>query len=101
MRAGPFGRLREKYFADRMDEDPPPEGLQVIESSAKLGGGQASSFAHPDEGGGGLGVGDPRGSAPIGAAIGASRLLGSRLVDQQLDQGAGIAVEGQRRPSAT
>ena len=101
MSASAFGRLREKYVADRVDEDSPPEGLQVIESSAKLGGGQASPLAHPSKGGGGLDVGDRGGSDAIGAAIGASRLLGSRLVDQQLDQGAGIEVEAQRRPSAT
>lgn len=101
MGASAFSRLREKYVADGVNEDPPPEGLQVIESSAKLGGGQAAPFAHPGKGGGGLDVCDCSGSDAVGIAIGASRLLGSRLVDQQLDQSAGIEVEAQRRPSAT
>lgn len=101
MGASARGRLREKRVADGVDEDPPPEVLQVIESSAKLGGGQASSFAHSGKGCGGLDMGDRGGPHAIGVAIGASRLPSSRLVDQQLDQGAGIEVEAQRRPSAT
>lgn len=101
MGASALGCLREEHVTDSVDEDPPQEALQVIESSAKLGGGQASSFAHPGKGCGCLDVGDRGGPDAIGVAVGASCLLGSRLIDQQLDQGAGIEVEAQRRPSAT
>lgn len=41
------------------------------------------------------------GSDVICVAVGALGLVSSGLVDQQLDQGAGIEVEAQRRPSAT
>lgn len=101
MGASALGRLREKHLVNGVDEEPPPEVLQVIESSAKLGGGQAASFAHPGEGCGCLDVGDRGAPDAIGVAVGASSLLGPRLIDQQLDQGAGIEVEAQRRPSAT
>lgn len=37
----------------------------------------------------------------ICVAVGALGLVSSGLVDQQLDQGAGIEVEAQRRPSET
>ena len=37
----------------------------------------------------------------ICVAVSALSLVSSGLVDQQLDQGAGIEVEAQRRPSAT
>jgi hypothetical protein len=46
-------------------------------------------------------VGDGGGSDAVGVAIGGLCLLGSRLVDQKLDQSAGIEVEVQRRPSET
>lgn len=101
MGASALGRLREKHVADGVDEDPPPEVLQVIESLAKLGGAQASPFAHSGKGCGCLDVGDRSGPDAIGVAVDASCLLGSRLIDQQLDQGAGIEIEAQRRPSVT
>jgi hypothetical protein len=41
------------------------------------------------------------GSDIICIAVGALGLVGSGLVDQQLDQGAGIEVEAQRRLSET
>lgn len=44
---------------------------------------------------------DRDGSDAARAAIGALSLVGPRLVDQQLDQSAGIEVEAQRRPSET
>jgi hypothetical protein len=46
-------------------------------------------------------MGDRGGSDAVGVVVGALRLLGSRLVDQQLDQGTGIEIEVQRRPSET
>jgi hypothetical protein len=44
---------------------------------------------------------DRGGSDAVGVVIGTLRLLRALLVDQQLDQGAGIQVEAQRRPSET
>ncbi len=44
------GRLSEKHIVNGVDIDPPPEVLQVIEPSAKLGGSQSSSLAHPGKG---------------------------------------------------
>jgi hypothetical protein len=44
---------------------------------------------------------DRGGSDAVGLVIGTLRLFRSRLIDQQLDQGAGIEIEVQRRPSET
>jgi uncharacterized protein YsxB (DUF464 family) len=41
------------------------------------------------------------GSDVVCVAVGTLGMVGSGLVDQQLDQGAGIEVEAQRRPSET
>lgn len=101
MGASALGGLREKHVVNGVDEDPPPEVLQIIEPSAKLGGGEASPFAHPGKGRGGLDVGDRCGPDAVGLAVGAPGLFGSRLVDQQLDQRAGVEVNAQRLPSET
>ena len=46
-------------------------------------------------------MGDRRGANAIRLGVGAPCFLGSGLVDQKLDQRAGIEVEAQRRPSET
>lgn len=101
MNAGALGGLREEIVADGVNEDSTPEGLEILESAPQLRRSQAPSLSHASKGGGGLDVGDGRGSDAVGIAIGVLRLLGSRLVDQQLDQGAGVEIETQRRPSET
>jgi hypothetical protein len=81
--------------------DPSPEALQVLSCMAELGRGEPPSLAHPGQGCGCLDMRDRGGSDAAGVVVGALRLLRSRLVDQQLDQGTGIEVEVQRRPSET
>jgi hypothetical protein len=101
MSACALGGFREKRVADGVAIDPPPEALQILNCTAELGRGQSSSLAHPAQGCGGLDMRDRGGSDAVGLVIGTLRLLRSRLIDQQLDQGAGIEIEVQRRPSET
>jgi len=101
MRACAFGGFREKCVTDGVAVNSPPKALQVINCTAELDGGQASSLAHPGQGCGRLDMRDRGASDPVGVVVGALRGLGARLIDQQLDQGAGIEVETQRRPSET
>lgn len=68
---------------------------------AELGWGQAASFAHPGQGCSCLHMRDRGGSDAVGILVGALCLPRARLIDQQLDQGAGIQVKAQRRPSET
>lgn len=101
MSACALGGFREKRIVDGVAIDPPPEALQVLKCVAELGRGQSPSLAHPAQGCGRLYVRDRGGSDAVGLVIGTLRLLRSRLIDQQLDQGAGIEIEVQRRPSET
>jgi hypothetical protein len=79
----------------------PPELLQVAEPAAELRRRQPSALTHPSQGRRRLDVCDRDRAYAVCLAIGELRLLGAGLIDQQLDQGAGIEVEAQRRPSAT
>jgi hypothetical protein len=101
MSAGVLSGFREKGIADGVAVDPSPEALQVIDCAAKLGWGESSALAHPGQGCGCLDMRDRGGSDAAGVVVGALCLLRSRLIDQQLDQGTGIEVEVQRRPSET
>jgi hypothetical protein len=101
MGAGALGRSRQKRVGDGMAEDPTPDFLEILEGEVELGRGKAPAFAHPSQGRGGLDMSDGGGADPICLGVGAPRLLGSGLVDQELDQCAGIEVEAQRRPSET
>lgn len=96
-----FGRLRQQGLADSMDVEPSPELLEVVERAAELWRGQSFSLVHSSQGCRRLDVGNRGGSHPVCVVVGELRCLGARLVDQQLDKGAGIEVEAQRRPSAT
>jgi hypothetical protein len=82
-------------------EDPTPDLLQILKGSAELGRGKAPAFAHLRQRRGGLDMRDRRGSNAIRFGVGAPSFLSSGLVDQELDQRAGIEVEAQRRPSET
>jgi hypothetical protein len=101
MVAGNVGGPCQQFLVDGMDVQPTPKALQVIEPVAKLRRSQAPPLAHPGQGGRCLDVRDRRAAHSVGIGVGLLGLLGPRLVDQQLDQGAGIEVEAQRRPSAT
>jgi len=101
MSACALGGFREKRVADGVAIDPSPEALQVLNCTAELSRGQSPSLAHPGQGCGCLDMRDRGGSDAVGFAIGILRLLRSRLIDQQLDQGAGIEIKAQRRPSET
>jgi hypothetical protein len=82
-------------------EDPTPDVLQILKGLIELGQRKAPAFSHPGQGRGGLDMSDRRGADAIRLGVGAPSLLGSGLVDQELDQRAGIEVEAQRRPSET
>lgn len=101
MGAGALGSTRQKCVGGGVAENPTPDVLQIIKGSVELGRGEAPAFAHPGQGRGRLDVGDRRGADAIRVGIGAPSFLGSGLVDQELDQRAGIEVETQRRPSET
>lgn len=93
--------FREKRVVDGVAIDSPPEALQVIDCTAELGRSQASSLAHPGQGRRRLDMRDRGASDAVGVVVGTQRLLRPWLIDQQLDQGAGIEVKAQRRPSET
>lgn len=101
MSAGAVGRPREKPVTDGMDIDRAPKALQVIQRSAKLRRGQASPLAHPSESRGRLDMRDRRAPDAVRVPVGTLGLLGSWLIDEQLDESAGIEVKAQRRPSET
>src|SRR3954447_19952662 len=101
MSARGFGSFREQGVIDRVAVDPSPEALQVLDGATELRRGQASSLAHPAQRCGCLYMRDRGGSDAVRVVVGTLRLIRARLIDQQLDQGAGIKVEAQRRPSET
>jgi hypothetical protein len=101
MSACALGGLREKRIVEGVGIDPSPKPLQLLNCMVELGRGQASSLAHPGQGCGRLDTRDRSGTHAVGVVVRALRLLRSRLIDQQLDQGAGIEIEVQRRPSET
>ena len=93
--------LRKEHVVDCMTEDPAPDVLQILECSLELGWGEAAALAHSSQGRRRLNMSDRRGANAVCPGVGAAGLLGSGLVDQELDQRAGIEVEAQRRPSET
>lgn len=101
MGTGAFRCLGEEGIINGVAEDASPDVLQIIERVVELGRGQSATFAHPDQSCGRLDMGDPDGANPVRLVVGAAGLFRSRLIDQELDQGAGIEVEAQRRPSET
>lgn len=101
MDAGALGGIRQKGIGDGVAIDPSPDALQILKGSVELGRREAPAFAHPNQGRGGLDMSDCRGADAIRLGVGAAGLLRSGLVDQELDQRAGIEVEAQRRPSET
>src|SRR5262249_30885730 len=98
---GALCRFRQKHVVDFMTEDSAPDVLQILKRSFELGWGKAAALAHPGQGRGRLDVSDRRGADAVCLGVRASGFLGSGLVDQELDQRAGIEVEAQRRPSET
>lgn len=101
MSTSTLGCLGEKRVVDGVAENAAPDVLEVIERAVELGWGQALALAHSGQGRGRLDMCDGGGPDAVRLAVGAPRLLGSWLIDQELDQRAGIEVEAQRRPSAT
>jgi hypothetical protein len=101
MGASALGSLGQQRFIHGMGIEAMPNVLQIIESATKLCRRQAPPLSHPDQCCRCLDVGDRGASHAVRIAVGPLRLLGAGLVDQQLDQGAGIEVETQRRPSET
>ncbi len=98
---GGLGCFGEKRVVDGVAEDAAPDVLEVVERLFELSRGQAAAFAHPGQSRGRLDTGN-RGRTDAGRlAVSAPGLLGSCLIDQELDQRAGIEVEAQRRPSET
>lgn len=101
MSTGTFGCLGKECIVDCVAEDPAPDVLEIIECTVELCWGQTLALAHPDQSCGRLDMCDRGGADAVRFAVGASRLLGPRLIDQELDQRGGIEVEAQRRPSET
>lgn len=101
MSTSTLGCLEEKGVVDCVTEEAAPDVLQILEGLAELSWGQALAFAHPSQGRGRLDMSDRGGADTVRLSIGTAGLVGSGLVDQELDQRAGIEVEAQRRPSAT
>ena len=99
--ASALGSVRQKCVGDGMTEDPTPDVLQIFKGSIELRRSEAPPFSHPGQGRGGLDMSDRRGADAIRLGVSVPSLFGSRLVDQELDQCAGIEVEAQRRPSET
>lgn len=96
-----LGCLCQQCLIDSMDIEAAPETLQILERTPELCRGQALSLAHPHQGGRRLDVGNRRAAYAAGVVVGPLGLGRAGLIDQQLDQGAGIEVKTQRRPSAT
>lgn len=101
MGAGALGRLGEERVGDAVGEDAAPDLIEILECPFELGRGQAAALAHAGQGRGRLHVRDRHRADAVGLGVGPAGILGARLVDQQLDQRAGIEVEVQRRPSET
>ena len=99
--AGALGGIRQKCMGDGVVEDPTPDVLEIVKSPVELGRGEPSTFAHANQGGRGLDMSDRRGADAIRLGVGAPSLFRSGLIDQELDQRAGIEVKAQRRPSET
>jgi hypothetical protein len=99
--AGALGRFGEERVGDAVGEDAAPDLIEVLECPFELGRGQAAALAHAGKGRGRLHVRDRHRADAVGLGVGPAGILGARLVDQQLDQRAGIEVEVQRRPSET
>lgn len=101
MGTGALGCLGEKRVINGVAEDAAPDVFEVLERLLELSRGQAAALAHPGQGRGCLDMSDRGGADAVRLAVSAPGLLGSRLIDQELDQRAGIEVEAQRRPSET
>lgn len=101
MGAGALGCLGEERIVDGVAKDAVPDALEIIERSAELGRSQAAALAHPHQGRGRLDMCDCGSADTVRLAVSTPRLVGPRLIDQELDQRAGIEVEAQRRPSET
>lgn len=101
MSSGAFGRFGKKRLVDCVAEDPAPDVFEITECPAQLCRGQTPGLAHSGQGRGRLDMGDRGGADTVCLGVCASRLLGPWLIDQELDQRAGIQVEAQRRPSDT
>lgn len=98
---GTLGGARQEGVRYGVAEDSTPDVFQILKGSVELGRREAPALPHPSQGCGGLDVGDRRGADAVRLSVGAPGLFGSRFVDQELDQRAGIEVEAQRRPSVT
>lgn len=98
---GALGRMRQKCIGDGVAKDPTPDVVQILKSLVELGGGEPPTFAHANQGGRSLDMGDRRGADAVRLGVGAPSLFRSGLIDQELDQRAGIEVEAQRRSSET
>ena len=101
MGASALGGVPQKCVGDGVTEDSTPDVLQILKGSIELGRRNALALSHPGQGCGGLDMSDGRGADAIRLGVGGPGLFGSGLVDQELDQRAGIEVEAQRRPSET
>lgn len=101
MEAGAFGCLGEKRVIDGVAEDAMPDALEIIERAIELGRSQALPLTHSGQSRGRLDMCDSSGPDTVRLAVGAPGLVGSWLLDQELDQRAGVEVQAQRRPSDT
>lgn len=101
MVTGALGCFGKKRVVDGVAEDAAPDVLEIVECPIELGRGQAPALTHPGQSRRRLDMGDCGGANAVRLTVGAARLLGSRLIDQELDQCARIEVEAQRRPSET
>jgi hypothetical protein len=86
-------------YGERLDLG--PKLLQVSEPNLKLRSGNTSSFANPCQCGHRLNPGESAGCHCVSAAVSIAGDVAFRLVDKELDQGTGIEIEAQRRPSET
>lgn len=101
MRASGLGRGAEERLVDGVAVQTTPDDLQILEGLVQLSRRQAAPLAHPDQRGRCLHARDRRGADAVGLGVCGASLVGSGLVDQQLDQRARVEVEAQRRPSET
>jgi hypothetical protein len=99
--ASAHGCLCQQRLIDGTDIEAAPKTFQVFERTPELCRGQALSLTHPNQGGRRLSVRNRRAAYAAGVVVGPLGLGGAGLIDQQLDQGAGIEIKTQRRPSAT
>lgn len=89
------------FSGHREDVDLGPSFLQVPEANPELCSGYATAFADSRQRGCRLDAGKNAGRNGAGMPKGVACDIAIGLIDEELDQGAGIEIEAQRRPSET